>query len=415
MKNIIPALLLLLFSCSKDPAVNPTPVPPVIDSSATFQEISLTCDRGIFNISHYELIVTDITATYLLDTILSVEDMHTFRLKSNYTKFNITIIDSAGGIDKSIVQTFYQVRPQQWHINPSSVSELGRANDSGQGEILYYNLPPAPNFKYLFQIGNGFTNIYEYPSNEVTVIHKRPLPYYSLLLIPNLKRYKFYEAKTAKESVDAATMDTAKAIRYKIPFEMRDSNIWVSGNRRKNDFSTYIQFWRTQYTYNIGPQEILYPPTGFEQYIVGYSANDKSGFFHYTQKTSDVMPATMEFLDAGDVHIVKNDPLDIEVEFPKTVVSGYALRFEGPGEAYHHFTHFIHLPVNKKNLKGISEIIDLSKSKLLKTFDFTPVKFTGASLYKGDDLDYSAYFNKVFDKPDPKTYDPIKQLMYYNY
>ncbi len=402
-KNYLTLLIAIaLISCSKDPAP-PTPTPTTMPE----RQISLAYMNSFDPTAKFELIVTDSSAHYLLDTILSVQDMHTMKVSSNETTFNITTIDHTESSNTNSVQTYYQVKPDNWIMNSVlavEFSDTARYSSTPQTQIFYNDIPVLP-VGWVAQFGNGFA--FSGNSKNWTVTYQKPLPYYAFLTIPKLKLYKYYETNKANDTVSLAKMDTALTLQYQKPFALSDSFRWVSGLRKKNDRSTSVALWSDFFEHNVD-YDILYPPTGVEQYIVKYFAVDKNGKWHYTQKLGDVIPVTMEFLDDSYFTVVKNDMKDFEIAFPKTPPSVYSLNISAPKFFWH-----INLPVGKKTLKGTDKIIDLSKSKTLAGFDFSTVHFDGVSLSKADEYDYVGYYTHIFSVDAYTSTNPIKLFMQY--
>jgi hypothetical protein len=73
----------------------------------------------------------------------------------------------------------------------------------------------------------------------------------------------------------------------------------------------------------------------------------------------------------------------------------------------------VYLPSDKKTVKGTDKLIDLSKSKMLKAFNFTTLHFDDPGITKADNLDYNNYFNKIFDPAAGTSKDLIKLYMVY--
>ena len=116
MRYIVFCLLGLfaVASCKKEVTRQPDPV----KNEVAERDFSLAYVNTAS--SAIELIVTDSSAQYLLDTIVSTNVMHSLKVYSDQTKFNITTIDGLSPNATRMVQTSYQVLPDHWNINQSA-------------------------------------------------------------------------------------------------------------------------------------------------------------------------------------------------------------------------------------------------------------------------------------------------------
>jgi hypothetical protein len=106
MKNILLILLCVVTftACKKEKHEGTQQPEPPVTQKATESDFSLAYVNSPSQ--QVEVIVTDSAANFLLDTLLSVNDMHSMKVYSAQTKFNITTIEHIDSINKTNVQTF---------------------------------------------------------------------------------------------------------------------------------------------------------------------------------------------------------------------------------------------------------------------------------------------------------------------
>jgi hypothetical protein len=386
--------LFTLISCQKEDNADLTP--PVVaetpERQISFSYLNTGGDRKV------EIIVSDTAAHFLLDTLVSVDDMHLLEVRSEETKFNITTIDQDQSGNRKYVQTFYQVSPNQWKINQANtVGYFGGASHTGEvnGELVYYNLPQ--NMQELPQLGNAFSGGYNGLDKIITASYKSKLPYLSCLLFPSTKLYNFYEATTASDSVNAAQlhMDTALTLTFQKSTALSNNsarNVFIY--RNKDDNSSLVRFWTSNEPGSTG-YDIMYPSKGAEQYLVEFFGIDQNHKVHITRQLSDAIPATIDFLDSSYYSIVQNG-IDLNISFPKLLPSVYTVSLTTNNLLWN-----INLPAEKNTFHLNDKMIDLSKSMRLNGFNFSQVQFGGLHLEKGDNMNYTDYYNFIFASDAP--------------
>jgi hypothetical protein len=379
--------LLILNSCDKEPS-NPDPIPAPAERQLNLKYIKVERDSKTF-----ELIISDSSGNYLVDTIAPVEEMLTINFKSNETKYNITTIERSEARQSYKVNTYYQVYPDQWALNQRyNFAALGGIiTPSPQTSTLtYYNVPTiVTTDPVLYQFGSSYGGTFDGSKREIRLNYNRPAPYYSFLLIPSLKLYKFYETVTGNDSVNLSTMDIARSVVYNKPFQLSDSIVSVVGFRKKDDISTYLMLYFNQPDGYTG--DLLYPPAGVEQYLIQYSAVDKKKETHYSFVLDDKVPASMEFLDDTYLKLTKKADSDFEIEFPRTLPSFYYFTLYDQK-----FDWKIYLPTGKRKIQLNDKLVDLRKSKMLNTYDFSLLK-TLVGITKANNYDFEGYLNAIFD------------------
>jgi hypothetical protein len=389
---IVLSVVLSFISCKKDkdPSLQTKPQPTEHQANFSFVDN--------FSSSNYELIVTDSNGTYLLDTILPVNKIAAAKFLSNETKFNITTIEFSDNRYYN-VKTYYQVNPSQWNINQNFVQvHQPKTVDLAKASHLYFkNVPKLDPLLLSFPLYTGGNEgSYNPNANTVLMDYNKPDPYYSYVSIPSLGLYKFHQTATNHDTVSLAKMDSLVSITYPIGFDVTPYNTReLIGYTKKNDYSTYTRLWDDQYDYWKTYGDFMYPPTGVEQYLLRYTVFDDNLRAHYTQVLSDKMPTTLEFLDDSYVNVINKDPNNFEIAFPKAKPSVYGLYFGSTSTDS--LTWTVLLPANKTSLKGTGKLVDLKKSKLLKTFDFSSVVPMAVQLTKADDYNYYDYLNIIFD------------------
>jgi len=367
-----------------------------------------------FESDNYELIVTDSNGKFLLDTILPVNQRITVKLSSNETKFNMTTIELSSGQYYN-VRTYYQVNPGQWNINQRFIQvHQPAATSPTQGPYIFYKDVPDVDSTLLpfpFYTG-GNSGVYHRYDQTLRMDYNAPDPYHSYVSIPSLGLYQFHKTLTSHDTVSLARMDTLLSITYPKNFDVSPYNTReLIGYTKKDDYSTYTRLWDDQYDYWNTYGDFVYPSKGVEQYLVRYNVLDDNLQSHYSQVLSDKMPASIEFLDDSYVNVVNKDPNNFEIAFPKSAPSVYGLYFAST--ITDSLSWQVLLPSTKTNLKGTNKLVDLKKSKLLKTFDFSSVQLLGVQLTKADNYSYYDYLNIIFDSKAANSPQKIMSWMDY--
>jgi len=397
------ASFVFLLSCQKDQEQQSPPPQPT-----TEQQVNLSFVDN-FGSSNYELIITDSTGKYVLDTVLPVNKMISSKFLSNDTKFNITTIEFTS-INLFRVKTYYQVSLKQWYINQYFIEVYKpQTPDLPQGPtVTYINIPaidfalPIPTF--CSGTGAGYNGT----KQIITLDYRRPDPYYSYLLIPSRRLYKFHQTITNHDTVSLSKMDTSLSVNYKTPFEMAPYGGWreLVGYKKKDDYLTYTKLWDGAGDANKIYGDIMYPRSGVEQYLVRYFAQDKLGKMHYTVALADTMPTTLEFLDDSYINVIKKSTNNYEVNFPKGNPTMYSINLRNDKLDWE-----ILLPPGKTSFNGTDKLIDLQKAQLLKSFDFTTVKPAYVNLIKADNYNYYDYLDILFDPNAKSSIQKIKKYM----
>lgn len=389
MKNALLILLCLVTFAACKKEVTRQPEPPVTQKP-TERDFSLAYVNSPSQ--QIEIIVTDTAARFLLDTLLSVNDMHSLKVYSDQTKFNITTIEHIDSINKINVQTFYQVLPDHWNINqPNNVGFYDRDRHTGEvdGSIYYYNVPASVQGQD-FQLGNAFSGGSN-SDNGMYENYRSKLPFHSCLLFPLQKLYRLYDAASTVDSVDLGKMDTALTYTYQKSSPLKISWTDVTIFEKKNDPSTRVRFWQS-FPPALSPYyDILYPSRSAQQYLVNFTALDANGRASYTTQFSDSLQPGVDFLDATYFNIKVQDSLHFDISFPKTQPSYYTVSIGGDNLIWK-----INLPATKKTFNGADKIIDLSKSIGLHGINYSKMKLTELLLGNGDNMNYTDYYNFIF-------------------
>src|SRR6185312_616798 len=381
--------LLIFAACKKDNSPKPEPPGPSETQQAPERNFSLAYVNSPS--LQVEVIVTDTAANFLLDSLLSVNDMHSLKVYSEQTKFNITTIDRIDSTNKINVQTFYQVLPDHWNINqPNRVGFYDRDQHTGEvdGSVYYYNVPASVQGQY-FDIGNAYSG--SSGNNEMYENYRSKLPFHSSILFPYQKLYRLYNATSILDSVDLSQMDTALTYTYQKSSPLKISLVDVMIYEKKDDPTSRVRFWNSLYS---GPSpyfDIIYPSSGAQQYLVDFTALDADGRASYTTQFSDNLQSKVDFLDTTYFKINLHDSQHFDISFPKTRPSYYTMFLKADN-----FGWQINLPATKTTFNGTDKIIDLSKSINLHGIDYSTLKFYELLVGNGDNMNYTDYYNFIF-------------------
>ena len=379
---------LTCLSCKK--GIEPEPTPPVVTETPE-REISLSV-YGDPSHNQIEIIVSDTAAKFLLDTLVSIGDMHFLKVRSEQTKFNITTVDFDQPSGIKYVQTFYQVTPDHWKINQAN--NVGFYDSSYEtkveGELFYYNLPQNVQAASI-QFGNAYAGGYNGIDKTITLNYSWKLPYLSCVLFPSLRLYHFYETTNIKDSVNLAQMDTALTFTFQKSLPLSSSTRRVTIYKKKDDISSVVRFWRSTYESGVAEYDIMYPPKDAAQYLVEFAAVDNNHAVHITNQFGDQLPTTLDFLDSSYYSVTQHGIQNFEISFPKTKPSVYSVSFTADKLFWN-----IHLPSEKNTFNGTDKIIDLSQSILLKAMDFSKIQPGELHIENGDNMTYVDYYNFIF-------------------
>jgi hypothetical protein len=366
----------ILISCQKEDT-HPSPKPEPVEHELNFKYVDN------FQSTEFELIITDSSGAYLLDTILPVQQMVSAKFRSDETRFNVTTIENRSGSNSNpsySVKTYYQVALKPWNINHDFVLvPKSTAPDLPQGSFInYINTPPinftdpSPVFFSGFGGGAGQGTAY--------MNYRQPDPYYAYILFTSSRLYNFHQTAGNNDTVNCAKMDTALSITYRKNFELSNSFRELAGYKKKDDYSTYTRLWDGAFdpvgtTYG----DFIYPPKGVEQYMAKLIAFDKQGGVHLTRTLADKMPDSLELLDDSYVNITKKDTDRYEFTFPRGPLTTYSCYLQNA-----RFGWEIFFPSNKTSYKSTDKLIDLKKSKFLNSFNISSTKLSYITLLKAD-------------------------------
>ena len=383
--------LLTFAACKKE--ITPQPEPPITQQLPE-RDLSLTYVYS-WN-SQVEVIVSDSTSNFLLDTLLSVNDMHSLKVYSEQTKFNITTIDRIDSNNKIYVQTFYQVLPDYWKINqPNNVGFYDPDQHTGEvNGLIYYNNAPAAVQGQPFQIGDAVGGGGYNSNNKMySESYTSKLPFHSCLLFPDQKLYCMYDATHATDTVDISHLDTVLTHNFQKSFSFPLSTRILTIFKKKDDPSSRVTFWKSFLTYPppSPDYDIMYPSKGAEQYLVDFVAVDAHDKPHFTNQFSDTLQSRIDFLDSSYYQVTQQDSLHFDISFPKTQPTLYTVSLKADN-----FLWDIHLPSTKNTFSGADKFIDLSQTIRLHGTDFSQLHFGGLHIENGDNMNYTAYYNFIY-------------------
>lgn len=126
-----------------------------------------------------------------------------------------------------------------------------------------------------------------------------------------------------------------------------------------------------------------------------------------TELFGETIPDSINFIDNSWYSVINSDINDFKISFSNSKPSVYSLDFVANNLYWD-----IYLPTGKNGLKGTKEIVDLSKSIRLKGQDFSSMQYNRIAIQKGDDLNYSDYYNFLFNK---NAYGKNKFSVYMSY
>jgi hypothetical protein len=387
MKYIVFCLLSLfmLAACKKEVTRQPGPVKNEVAERDFSLAYVNTASPGI------ELIVTDSSAKYLLDTILSANVMHSLKVYSDQTKFNITTIDGISPNATRMVQTFYQVLPDHWNINQSTFTSFYDHDSTGKvhGTVTFYNIPSNVRLD-MYDLGNASSASFD-ASLNLTEQYYAKIPYHASLLFPYEKLYRIYDATHAVDSVDLSRMDTALTHTYQkstpLTITFEDLTIY----EKKDDLSSAVKFWNSFFPAVSPDYDIIYPSKGAQQFLVDIYAVDGKGNSSYTTQFSDTLQSKLDFIDPSYYNINMTDSLHFNISFPKTLPSYYDIQLNAD-----HINWKIYYPPAKNRFDAGENLVDLSKSITLQGMDNSKLRFGSLLLANGDNMNYTDFYNFIF-------------------
>lgn len=341
--------------------------------------------------SAIELIVTDSSAKYLLDTILPVNVMHSLKVYSDQTKFNITTIDRISPNATRFVQTFYQVLPDHWNINQSAFTSFYDYDTTGKvhGTVTFYNIPSIARLD-MYDVGNASSASFD-ASLNLTEQYYAKIPYHASLLFPYEKLYRIYDAMHAVDSVDLSRMDTALTHTYQKSTPLTIAYEEIIIYEKKDDLSSAVKFWNS-FSSPVSPDyDIIYPSKGAQQFLVDVYAVDGKGNSSYTTQFSDTLQSKLDFIDPSYYNINIKDSLHFTISFPKTLPSFYDIQLNAD-----HINWKIYLPPGKNRFDAGENLVDLSKSITLQGMDTSKLHFGSLLLANGDNMNYTGFYNFIF-------------------
>lgn len=384
---LIIATAILVSSCSKD-----VEMPQPVDVKPPAQSFSLSYVNSSTTSGQFELLVTDSTSVLLLDTLLATEMMHNLTVYSPQNNFNLTTIVEYTSSQGHGVQSFYQVRPKDWKINQFELAgfeDPAAAQNQVQGKINYQNLPNNISLSNL-QMGNANGYSYDAANNSLQLSYFSKLPYESTILFPDSHLYNYYIANSAQETVNVSHLDMALAHTFQKTLPAMNTFRSLSIFTRKDDVSSRIKFYDSYIQTGIPTEDLLYPAAIAKQFLVLYSVFDANTAY-FTAQFGDALSSSIDFKDSSYYQLDSTSIDHYTIAFLKENPSCYSLIFYSPDNV--NWTY--NLPAEKKDFTIQEKLTDLSKSKMLKGWNSSQMKFRTLSVTYADKMNYHNYFNYI--------------------
>lgn len=320
--------------------------------------------------------------------------MHTFKVRSSQTKFNITTITAAGTPLQYFIQSFYQVLPNKWNINQQEdIGFAATAPDGTESDqtVNYFNVPHSLIGGGSWQAPGATSFTVDGINNTMSANYKAKLPFYASMLFPDAKLYNLHQVNTPGEALDLANLDTAGVHNFQKPFALDNALRTLYIYTTKDDNASRITFFKSPFETTPPAFDILYPKSGAAQFYVEYMAMDQNHYYHITKQFGETLSPSIDFLDNTYYALNKTGPTSFSVSFPKTPPSYYVTGFNGTNVQW-----FLYLPPGKNRFSGTDKFLDLSKTITAKSANYSSLNLGGLNIVNGDNMDYTSFFNFVF-------------------
>lgn len=327
------AFALSFSACSK---TNDTSLPPIVtpDPVITFNiNLSYT---PLTNPVSFELIISSLSGSVLLDTIATTGTVISASVKSKDTLVDLTTVFYLTSTATYMVQTYKGVNPSNWDmllfrdIYNTQVPAATKTN----AHIKYINLPKfnLPFSLPLFSATASGSVSASYGTTEFNIDYQRHPSGITYLVIPDKLLYKFYTSKSDNETVDLTQMDTAVKMNFTHPAQYALTSIILTGIVDSTDLTKTVNLWDYPPS-NYTGADILYPKKQVQQYqltIAGLDNAKKNNVSAFSFG-STLPPTVPLFLDESYYSITKNQFADFAVNFLNNSPAYYKTIWEKTG------------------------------------------------------------------------------------
>jgi hypothetical protein len=372
-------MMSVLFSCKKG---------SLSGGDQSTVPVSFLYHPHIPGIQSFELIVSNLDGSLILDT-MELTDLHVrFSLRSRGQRVNVTVIHYDDASFQYTANSFLGVDPSKWNTVTDQVSYYSPvyAPPYTSATIHYLNAPTGD--PYFINSSYPSGPVINPGSGTIDVSYARHSGVYNYLLIPSLGLYNFYMPKTDADTVDLSGMDTAVSMNFTKPsgYKLIFSNL--NGYMDTSNFLNYLWLYCNPLIYS--GYDLEYPQKmvqKYEFYGQWLSTNkDQNEYYSF----SNSIPASIPFVDDSYFQLGSVDPDSFSVQFPGGNPSYYRTQWTSSNVTWN-----LYASPGTTLLHPMSFLTGL-RSRLLHSADLSGLGHPAFSFELAQGLDYDGYLNYIF-------------------
>lgn len=412
-----------LWSCEKDKAPQPdSPTPPKETPKVNF-ELSFT--PAFETTSQFELIVSKVDGTVLLDTLLAASAKHSLQVASEDDKFNVsTITRNSSSLQPEyyLVRTFLQVNPSNWIINEGLeyTKNYYQVDSEVASNMRYTNLPKNfGGFGFMSTKAGILSAGTSSASRDITIQYNRMVPStQTLLQLFDLGKYIYAEVETDNTVVDFSEAGELTRHNFVKPHGLDLSFFNLMGHRTKGNFLNPLQVYNTikaktsPLLINPITDDVMYPAGLFEEYELTASFKDKDQNEYFYYKFLQELPSDLSFIKKPDYTVANNGLKDIKVSAGAEKPTHYVFTFHSSDRKTLDASWIVYGPATLESINAQDEHLDKMKNNLLKNKDLSTLKLSNSQWVKASGYTYHDYLKYTFN-PDAMKRKELKEYIRY--
>lgn len=380
----------LLVSCVKEPFPGGNPHQP----PGTLA-INLSYHANNPDVANFEMIVSSLKGTILLDTIGLVDTKISTYLRTNDQTFNITFVhfDSLA-IPQYTVNTYTNVNPSSWvKVQPTGITYFNPLVEAPAtpATLHYSNTPSSEQPFFANELGQEGSLITTGPGT-IDVTYDRHAGNYAYILFPNAALYNFHMPLNDADTVDLSHMDTAVGVNFIKPSGYNLVLSLLNGHTDTTDPAKNLELY-----INIlinSPYELEYPKKFVEKYeflgIWGNFTGETNTYYSY----NDTVPGagSIAFQGTSNYSIGANQEDSFAIQFSNVNPSYYSTQWNSNNTIF----WTIYSPSDSTTQHPL-RLFSAQKSKLLSGQDLSTLTLGSLRFETVQGANYPNYFNYIFN------------------
>jgi len=383
----------LVLGCKKE---KDAPKPEVLPNV----ELSLNVNPGNTSVKTAEIIISELEGKKLLDTVVTTYQMQRVKVRSQAANFIITVIYKLPGFEKFYMNSYVQVRPNNWEIRTNSSFEYASPNKIPafeQATLKYTKYPFSPDNKFRFTdsygSGGGGTTLNLFYRELTVNYEKHTGRNFTYLLIPTINKYKIAEVTTNNSVIDLAQMETGTRLKFKTsPDNLQKGVTNLFGYPLANNFENFLWLHFSSDLNIANDVDLIYPAKQLPHFRLTTTFFDASSNIYEYFSLADSVPSRLNFIDDSFIKINTKTYDQVDIEFLKEAPTYYAAQWM---DANNELEWYVILPPGVTTFKA-KEFFTSLGSTLLQGKSYPALRLNRLVLEKADNLTFGSFFDIVF-------------------